>query len=144
MLELGPNRKTAYYKLKLYVDKERYVVLYQYMYAKSGKLLKTIKAGNVLAGPLLVSRYSFKDELKDGERNTMWTRLLSTSRFRLPPSPRPCSKSESRVSKYRDWRRSGRIDGRQRFNRDLSDPGSGSAAWQKAVAKRLRTVQFHP
>ncbi|HNZ06435.1 MAG TPA: outer membrane lipoprotein-sorting protein [Candidatus Cloacimonadota bacterium] len=70
VLELVAKQKNlAYHKLKLYVDKERYVVLYQYMYAKSGKLLKTIKAGNVgRVGSRWYPRYIlFKDELKDGK-----------------------------------------------------------------------------
>lgn len=70
ILELSAKKKNlAYDKLKLYVDKERNVVLYQYMYAKSGKLLKTIKAGNVSRiGNRWYPRYIlFKDELKDGK-----------------------------------------------------------------------------
>jgi len=70
VLDLTAKKKNlAYHKLKLYVDKERYVVLYQYMYAKSGKLLKTIRAGNVSrVGTRWYPRYIlFKDELKDGK-----------------------------------------------------------------------------
>lgn len=70
ILELSAKKKNlAYNKLKLYVDKERNVVLYQYMYAKSGKLLKTVKAGNVTRiGSRWYPRYIlFKDELKDGK-----------------------------------------------------------------------------
>jgi len=70
ILDLVAKKKDlAYHKLKLYVDKERNVVLYQYMYAKSGKLLKTIRAANVTrVGSRWYPRYIlFKDELKEGK-----------------------------------------------------------------------------
>lgn len=58
----------AYHSIRMWVDKERYVVLYQYLYAKSGKLLKSIRAANVKAfGSRWYPCYIlFKDELKDG------------------------------------------------------------------------------
>lgn len=58
----------AYHTRKLWVDKERYVVLREYLYAKSGKLLKSINASNVAkTGGRWYPRYIlFKDELKDG------------------------------------------------------------------------------
>jgi outer membrane lipoprotein-sorting protein len=59
----------AYHSCKLWVDKERNVVLYQYLYAKSGKLLKSMRASNVTAyGSRWYPRYIlFKDELKEGK-----------------------------------------------------------------------------
>lgn len=70
ILDLSAKKTNmAYHKLRLYVDKERNVVLYQYMYAKSGKLLKTVRAGNVSRiGNRWYPRYIlFKDELKEGK-----------------------------------------------------------------------------
>ena len=59
----------AYAKRKIYVDKSRYVVLYELLYAKSGKLLKSLKFSNVTkTGNRWYPRYIlFKDELKDGK-----------------------------------------------------------------------------
>lgn len=59
----------AYHTRKLHVDKERYVVLYEELYARGGKLLKTIKASNVSRiGSRWYPRYIlFKDELKEGK-----------------------------------------------------------------------------
>jgi outer membrane lipoprotein-sorting protein len=58
----------SYHRQKVYVDKERFVPLYQELYAKSGKLLKTIKASEVkrISGRWYPTRYLFKDELKQG------------------------------------------------------------------------------
>jgi len=58
----------SYHRQMIYVDKERFVPLYQELYAKSGKLLKTIKASEVkrISGRWYPTRYLFKDELKQG------------------------------------------------------------------------------
>ena len=59
----------AYHTRKIYVDKERNVVLYEYLYAKSGKLLKSIAVTDVQrSGNRWYPRtIIFKDELKDGK-----------------------------------------------------------------------------
>ncbi|MDZ4182534.1 MAG: outer membrane lipoprotein-sorting protein, partial [Candidatus Cloacimonadaceae bacterium] len=70
VLTLTAKKKDlAYHTRKLYVDKERYVVLYEELYARGGKLLKTIKASNVVRiGSRWYPRYIlFKDELKEGK-----------------------------------------------------------------------------
>lgn len=70
ILTLTAKKKDlAYYTRKLYVDKERYVVLYEELYARGGKLLKTVRASNVTRiGSRWYPRHIlFKDELKDGK-----------------------------------------------------------------------------
>jgi len=59
----------AYFKRKLWVDKERYVVLKEFLYAKSGKLLKSITASDFRkTGNRWYPHYIlFKDELKEGK-----------------------------------------------------------------------------
>lgn len=63
------HSKVAYHKRKAYIDKERFVSLYEEWYAKSGKLLKTIKASNIqrISGRWYPKQIVFKDELKDGK-----------------------------------------------------------------------------
>ncbi len=58
----------AYHTAKIYVDKARYVILYELLYAKSGKLLKSIKYSEVARiGSRWYPRHIlFKDELKEG------------------------------------------------------------------------------
>jgi hypothetical protein len=70
ILTLTAKKKDlAYHTRKLYVDKERYVVLYELLYAKSGKLLKSVKASQIgRVGSRWYPRYIlFKDELKEGK-----------------------------------------------------------------------------
>ena len=59
----------TYQKRKAYIDTERYVCLYEEWYAKSGKLLKTVKASDVkrIDGRWYPTRFVFKDELKQGK-----------------------------------------------------------------------------
>jgi hypothetical protein len=59
----------AYYKRTLYVDKQRYISLYEEWYAKSGKLLKTVKATDVrnVQGRWYPHKIVFKDQLKSGK-----------------------------------------------------------------------------
>jgi len=59
----------AYFKRKIWVDKERYVVLREERFAKSGKLLKTtdVKAVERRGGRWVPMRVVFKDALKEGE-----------------------------------------------------------------------------
>lgn len=70
VLDLSANKEdVSYHRQKIYVDKERFVPLYQELYAKSGKLLKTIKASAVkkISGRWYPTQYLFKDELKKGK-----------------------------------------------------------------------------
>ncbi|MDD2228169.1 MAG: outer membrane lipoprotein-sorting protein [Candidatus Cloacimonetes bacterium] len=63
----------AYQKRMLYVDKERMVPLYQELYAKSGKLLKTMKLSKVtkIGNRWYPMQMIYKDELKSGSGTTM-------------------------------------------------------------------------
>ncbi len=62
------SEEIAYFRRKVWVDKERYVVLREERYAKSGKLLKTtdIKAVERQGGRWIATRVVFKDALKEG------------------------------------------------------------------------------
>ena len=59
----------AYYTRRVWIDKERYVMLREYRYAKSGKLLKTTDVLNVenVENRWVASAVLFKDALKSGE-----------------------------------------------------------------------------
>jgi outer membrane lipoprotein-sorting protein len=59
----------AYHRRKIWVDKERYVVLREERFAKSGKLLKTTEVKSVerQGGRWVPTRIVFKDALKEGE-----------------------------------------------------------------------------
>jgi len=59
----------AYFKRRIWVDKERFVVLREERFAKSGKLLKTtdVKAVERQGGRWVPTRIVFKDALKEGE-----------------------------------------------------------------------------
>jgi len=59
----------AYFKRRIWVDRERYVVLREERFAKSGKLLKTtdVKAVGRQGGRWVPTRIVFKDALKEGE-----------------------------------------------------------------------------
>ncbi len=63
------QKDLAYYTRKLYVDKERYVVLYERLFAKSGKLLKSIKSSSIskIGNRWYPNYILFKDELKEGK-----------------------------------------------------------------------------
>lgn len=63
------HNEVSYYKRKAYIDKEHFIPLYEEWYAKSGKLLKTIKASNVkrINDRWYPTHYIFKDELKEGK-----------------------------------------------------------------------------
>jgi len=60
---------TSYQKVTLYVDKERFLPLYEERYAKSGKLLKTTKVQEVMqsGNRWYPKKVLYKDELKDGK-----------------------------------------------------------------------------
>ncbi len=70
VLELvSRGEDVAYYKRKVWVDKEREVVLREERYAKSGTLLKTtdVKSVDRIKGRWVATRVVFKDVLKEGE-----------------------------------------------------------------------------
>jgi outer membrane lipoprotein-sorting protein len=59
----------SYQKRRIYIDKERFVSLYEEWFAKSGKLLKTVSASEVkrISGRWYPTKILFKDELKQGQ-----------------------------------------------------------------------------
>lgn len=63
------NDNVSYHKRKAYIDKEHNVALYEEWFAKSGKLLKTVKASDVkrVSGRWYPTHFVFKDELKQGK-----------------------------------------------------------------------------
>jgi len=70
VLELTAKTKnTAYFKRKIWVDKERFVPLKEDLFAKSGKLLKRLTLTDVvyLEGRWFPKRMIFKDMLKTGK-----------------------------------------------------------------------------
>jgi len=69
VLELTAAKdEVAYHRRKLWVDRERYVVLREERYAKSGRLLKTLEVRSVerLGGRWVQTHAVFKDALKTG------------------------------------------------------------------------------
>jgi outer membrane lipoprotein-sorting protein len=62
------GEEIAYFRRKIWADKERYVVLREERFAKSGKLLKTTEAKAVerQGGRWIPTRVVFKDALKEG------------------------------------------------------------------------------
>jgi outer membrane lipoprotein-sorting protein len=60
---------TAYFKRKIWVDRERSVVLREERFAKSGKLLKTTEVKSVerQGGRWVPTRIVFKDALREGQ-----------------------------------------------------------------------------
>ncbi len=74
ILELKAKKEDASYdKRKIWVDRERYIVLKENLYAKSGKLLKTIEVNDVIKieGRWVAKTALFKDVLKEGEGTEM-------------------------------------------------------------------------
>ena len=59
----------AYTSRKIWVDQERFVILKEERYAKSGKLLKTTEVKNVenIDNRWVATRINFKDVLKNGD-----------------------------------------------------------------------------
>jgi len=59
----------AYHSRKIWVDKERYLVLRGERYAKSGKLLKTTSVDKIerMSGRWVVASATFKDQLRNGK-----------------------------------------------------------------------------
>jgi outer membrane lipoprotein-sorting protein len=70
ILELSAKKENiAYHSRKVWVDKERYMVMKENLYAKSGTLLKTleIKETMQVAGRWLAKSALYKDVLKEGD-----------------------------------------------------------------------------
>jgi outer membrane lipoprotein-sorting protein len=70
VLELTAKKEdTAYFKRKAWVDKERFVILREEMFARSGKLLKTLEAKSVrrFGNRWVQDRMVFKDAMKTGD-----------------------------------------------------------------------------
>jgi outer membrane lipoprotein-sorting protein len=70
VLELTAKAEdVAYYSRKVWVDKERFVLLKENRYAKSGKLLKTLEVKSVIKvqNRWVQNDMVFKDELKTGD-----------------------------------------------------------------------------
>jgi outer membrane lipoprotein-sorting protein len=70
IMELTAKKSTtSYQRIVLYVDKERYVPLYEERYAKGGKLLKTTRVQEVMqsGNRWYPQKILYKDELKDGK-----------------------------------------------------------------------------
>jgi len=70
VLELRANKEdVAYYRRKMWVDRERYLPLKEELFAKGGKLLKRLTINEVfkVEGRWYPKRMVFKDVLKSGE-----------------------------------------------------------------------------
>ncbi len=70
VLELTASRDdVAYHRRKAWVDRERFVVLREERFAKSGRLLKTLEVRNIerIQGRWVQTHAVFKDALKTGE-----------------------------------------------------------------------------
>ena len=70
VLELeGKKEDLAYQKRKIWVDKERFLPLREELFAKSGKLIKTLKITDVfkVEDRWYPKKMIFKDEMKKGK-----------------------------------------------------------------------------
>jgi outer membrane lipoprotein-sorting protein len=70
VLALTPKKEDiAYYSRKVWADKGRYILLRENLYAKSGRLLKTIDVREVMAvqNRWVAKSVLYKDVLKEGE-----------------------------------------------------------------------------
>lgn len=67
------SKETAYAKRKLWVDRERFIILKGNLYAKSGKLLKQVIIHEVagIEGRWIAKSLTYKDMLKQGEGTRM-------------------------------------------------------------------------
>ncbi|KUO62185.1 transcriptional regulator [bacterium BRH_c32] len=63
----------SYDRRKVWVDKDRYIILKEELYAKSGKLLKTIDIHEIkkFDGRWVATSLTYKDVLKDGDGTQM-------------------------------------------------------------------------
>jgi len=70
ILELTARKsEIAYYRREIWVDMERYVIMKENRYAKSGRLLKTTDVSDIknIEGRWVATRVLFKDLLKTGD-----------------------------------------------------------------------------
>jgi len=75
VLELtAKEENVAYHSRKVWVDRERFIVLKEDRFAKSGKLLKRTEVNDVqhLEGRWVPKKIVFKDMLKTGEGTEFW------------------------------------------------------------------------
>ncbi|MCP5515071.1 MAG: outer membrane lipoprotein-sorting protein [Spirochaetales bacterium] len=70
---------TAYARRKIWVDKERYLILKEELYAKSGKLLKQVDIHEVkfIEGRWIAVSATYKDVLKEGDGTEMMIESIS-------------------------------------------------------------------
>jgi len=70
---------TAYAKIKIWVDKERYLILKEELYAKSGKLLKQVDIHEVklVEGRWVAVYATYKDVLKEGSGTELLIESIS-------------------------------------------------------------------
>jgi outer membrane lipoprotein-sorting protein len=74
ILELKAKKEDASYdKRKIWVDKERYIILKENLYAKSGKLLKQVDIHDIekMEGRWVAKSLTYKDVLKEGDGTKM-------------------------------------------------------------------------
>jgi outer membrane lipoprotein-sorting protein len=96
ILELtAVEEDVAYYKRRVWVDKERYLLLKENRYAKSGKLLKTtdVVSADEIEGRWVATRVVFRDALKSGDGTEF---ILNTIRFDVEIPPQLFSKAALR------------------------------------------------
>jgi len=70
ILELAARKEdVSYYSRRVWVDKSRYILLREHLYAKSGKLLKTMDIREVaeVQNHWIAKSVLYKDALKEGE-----------------------------------------------------------------------------
>ena len=84
ILELtAKSTDIAYHSRKIWVDQERYVVLKEERYAKSGKLLKTMRINNMerMDNRWVATSVTFKDQLQSGKGTDF---ILESIKFNKP------------------------------------------------------------
>jgi outer membrane lipoprotein-sorting protein len=66
---VAKEKEVSYYKRKIWVDKERFIVLKENRYALSGRLIKTTEVKKIekIDGRWVPVKIIFKDQLKTGE-----------------------------------------------------------------------------
>jgi outer membrane lipoprotein-sorting protein len=87
VLDLQAKKEDASYdRCKIWVDKERYISLKENLYAKSGKLLKTIQIQEVMAvdDRWVPKKALYKDVLKQGEGTQLMVDSIEFNKD-LPP-----------------------------------------------------------
>ena len=81
ILDLKAKKDDASYdKRKIWIDKERYIILKENLYAKSGKLLKQVDIHDVekMEGRWVAKSLTYKDVLKEGDGTKM---MIESIRF---------------------------------------------------------------